>query len=155
VDSAEAAREAISRLVRELGQARGSRRATTEEIARLRDFFGRRVLRSYIDSYIQDKYEKHVIDDLHWPEDTTPEEYLESLRETVLDQRSSIYPSDATADQTWAIYFFGRVRRAWRGPSGSDRIVVIFNAEHHRLVTGFQPTTGNAYVRHRGGFWIR
>src|SRR5688572_329836 len=71
-------------LVRDLGEARGSRAATPVEVARLRDFFAGRVLRSEVDDYILAKYRKHVEDDLEWPEDTSPEEYLESLRTTVL-----------------------------------------------------------------------
>jgi hypothetical protein len=45
-------RAAIGRLVRELGAAGGARAATPEEIARLRDFFGRSVLRANVDDYI-------------------------------------------------------------------------------------------------------
>jgi len=147
--------EAIKNLIRELGEARGARPATPEEIARIRDFFGRRVLRSFVDAYMQRKYEQHVQGDLHWPSDTSPEEYLESLRETILDDRSSIYLTDDSSDGKWILYFVGRVRRAWRGPRGSNRIVVIFNAENHRLVTGFQPIANDAYVERRDGFWIR
>jgi hypothetical protein len=91
---------------------------------------------------------------VQWPTDTLPEEYLESLRETVLDPTSAIYLTDATPVEEWAIYFSGRVRRVWRGQSGSDRLVVIFNGEHHRLVTGFQPRRGDSYVERQGGFWI-
>jgi hypothetical protein len=132
VDSASAEREAIRRLVRELGEAAGSRVATPDEVARLRDFFGRRVLRAYVDGYILDKYDKHVLRNEEWPEGTSPEEYLESVRETILDPRGSIYLTDHTDGGRWNLYFFGRVRRDWRGPEGSDRIVVIFNAEDHR-----------------------
>jgi hypothetical protein len=153
VASGDDEREQIRQLVRELGAGGGARLATPSEIARLREFFGRRVLRSYVDSYIQGKYEQHVGDDAQWPEDTTPEEFLESLRQTVLDGRSSIYLTDEGDDADWSVYFVGQVRRAWRGPGGFDRIVVIFNGERHFLVTGFQPENGDAYVAQQGGFW--
>jgi hypothetical protein len=153
VASVDDEREQIRQLVRELGAGGGARLATPDEIARLRDFFGRRVLRSYVDTYIQAKYDKHVDDDAQWPADTSPEEYLESLRATILDPRCEIYLSDETPDGEWAIYFCGRVRRAWRGPRGSNRIVVIFNGERHRLVTGFQPDD-DAYAELWSGFWL-
>jgi hypothetical protein len=154
VDSVEAEREEIRRLVRELGEARGSRLPTPEEVSRLRNFFGRRVLRSHVDDYIRRKYFQHVGDDAQWPEDTTEEEYLESLREIVLDPQSAIYMTDDDDEGEWTIYFVGRARRSWLGPRGSGRIVVLFNGERHILVTGFQPEAGDAYVSAQGGFWL-
>ena len=146
--------EEIRRLVRRLGDAGGTMGATRQQIGQLRDFFGRRVLRAYLDEYILGKYYQHVEDDGQWPADTTPEEYLDSLRQTVLDPRSAIYLTDADASRDWSIYFVGRVRRAWRGPDGSSRLLVVFNAEHHRFVTGFQPDDDDAYVQLQGGFWL-
>ena len=144
----------IRRLVRDLGEAGGSRTATPEEIARLRSFFGRRVLREHVDTYILRKYDQHVVDRLEWPSDTTPEEYLESLRETILDVRSSMYLTDRIGATDWAIYFIGPVRRDWRGPSSASRIAALFNAERHFLITGFQPPDGDTYVERQGGFWV-
>jgi hypothetical protein len=147
-------RAEIRRLVRELGEAGGLRRATPDEIARLRDFFGRRVLRSTVDAYIQAKYDHHVGQREEWPEDTEPEDYLDSLRETVLDPRSSLYLTNHSGDSEWSIYFVGRVRRAWRGVSGGTRIFVAFNGEQHFLITGFQPPDGDSYVARQEGFWV-
>jgi hypothetical protein len=144
----------IRRLVRELGEAGGDRAASSEEIARLRDFFGRRVLHDHVDAYILRKYDQHVVDRLEWPADTTPEEYLESLRETVLDSRSSIYLAIYEGDADWSMYFVGAVRRAWRGPESGSRLFVAFNAEHHFLITGFQPPDGDTYVERQRGFWV-
>lgn len=111
VESGETGREEIRRLVRELGEGGGTRLASPDEITRLRQFFGRRVLRSYVDQYILAKHQQHVEDDRHWPEDTSPEEYLGSLRETILDATSAVYLTDDTPTGEWAIYFVGRVRR--------------------------------------------
>jgi hypothetical protein len=154
VEGFEDEREAIRRLVRELGAGSGARMATPEEVDRLRDFFGHRVLRSYVDLYILGKYQKHVEENQEWPDDTTPDEYLASLRDTVMPQ-SGIYLSDETLTGEWAVYFVGRVRRAWRGPGGPNRVVVIFNAERPRLVSGFQPDDDEAYVELRSGFWLQ
>lgn len=144
----------IRRLVRQLGEAGGSHAASLEEITRLRDFFGRRVLRAEVDRYIQRKYDQHVVERLEWRADTTPEEYLESLRETVLDARSGVYLAVYEGDVDWSIYFVGTVRRAWRGQQSGDRLFVAFNAERHFLITGFQPPGGDAYVEQQGGFWV-
>jgi hypothetical protein len=147
-------RDRIIQLVRTFGEARGALPAEPRQIERLRDFFGRQVLRADVDAYILEKFNQHVEIDGHWPDDTTPGQYLESLRETVLDRRGSIYLTDASPNGDWTIYFVGRVRRAWRGPAGSNRVVVIFNAERHFLVTGFQPSRDDAYVERQGGFWL-
>jgi hypothetical protein len=146
--------EAIRQLVRELGEAAVRLSPSRAQLAQLRAFFGYRVLRAEVDDYIQGKYDLHVEEDRHWPDDTTPAEYLLSIRETVLDQRSAIYLTASGPDQTWSVYFVGRVRRAWRGPRGSNRVVVIFNAEYHRFVTGFQPDDDEEYVEQQDGFWL-
>jgi hypothetical protein len=144
----------IRRLVRELGEAGGSRTATSDEIAQLRSFFGRRVLRTHVDAYIVRKYDQHVVDRSEWPADTTPEEYLESLRETVLSERGGIYLAIYEGDADWSIYFVGAVRRTWRGRESGGRVFVAFNAERLFLITGFQPPEGDAYVEKQGGFWV-
>jgi hypothetical protein len=138
-----------------LGEGGGSRRASAGELNRLREFFARQVLRAEVDDYILKKYCKHVLDDLHWPDDTSPGDYLESLRTTVLDPRSAIYLTADNEAGDWTIYFVGRVRRDWRGPDGSDRIAVLFNGERCLFITGFQPAMGDAYIERQGGFWLQ
>ena len=144
----------IRRLVHELGEAGGSLRATRQQVEQLRSFFGEWVLRAYVDAYMLRKYRDHVEDDGQWPDDTTPEEYLDSLRQTVLDPRSAIYLTNDDSTGEWSIYFVGRVRHAWRGPNGSNRLLVVFNADHHRFVTGFQPDDDDDYVDQQDGFWL-
>jgi hypothetical protein len=145
----------IVQLVHTLGEAGGTLPATPQQVQRLREFFGLRVLRPQPDAYILSKFHEHVEGDEQWPTDTTPEEFLGSLRDTVLDPRTALYLTDDGPDQTWTLYFVGRVRRAWRGPAGSNRIVVIFNAERFRFVTGFQPDEDDDYIESLGGFWLR
>jgi len=108
-----------------------------------------------VDAYIRSKYDEHVGMRQEWPDGTEPEEYLDSLRETVLDPRSSIYLTDQRGATDWTIYFVGPVRFRWHGTNGSNRIAVLFNAERHLFITGFQPTDGDAYVDRRGGFWVQ
>jgi hypothetical protein len=107
-----------------------------------------------LDSVLR-KYRTHAEDNLEWPRDTLPEEYLESLRQVVLDDRSGIYLEYSEEDEDWTAYFVGRVRREWRGPSSAGWIVVIFNADRSLWVTGFQPERAAEYVTDRDGFWIR
>ena len=128
--------------------------ASAPEVTSLREFFGRRVLRADVDAYIMGKYLAHVERDEHWPLDTTPEEFLESIRQTVLDPRSAIYLTDAGDVPDWAIYFVGATRRVWRGPNCSSHIVVLFNGERHLFVTAFQPEDGDDYVDTKGGHWV-
>lgn len=154
VQDARSTADEIRQLVCELGAAAGERAISAPEVERLRDFFGHRVLRSYVDRYIQRKYDQHVVDRQEWPSDTTPEEYLESLRATVLDARSAIYLTNRIGATDWAIYFVGQVRRDWRGPGGSGRLAVLFNAERQFLITGFQPLDEDAYIEQQHGFWV-
>jgi hypothetical protein len=147
-------RDYISNLVREIGEAGGARKPTPEEVAHLRDFFSHRVLRTFVDAYIQAKYDEHVGRRLEWPDDTEPLDYLASLRETVLDPRSGLYLTNRHGTTDWALYFVGSVRRQWRGPYGSNRTAVLFNAERHSFVTGFQPLDDDDYIERRGGFWV-
>lgn len=139
--------------MRERASGGGQRLTTVEEARRLREFFGRHVLPGVPDPYILRKYYEHVEGDQQWPSDTTPEQYLESLRETILDARSGIYLSFGASGE-WTIYFVGRVRRRWRGPGGSNRILVILNAERRFFITGFQPSRDDEYVERQGGFWV-
>jgi hypothetical protein len=147
-------RDDIADLVRRLGEGHGRTPAEPGEIERLRTFFGHHVVPVRPDAYILGKFKQHVEGDGHWPEDTTPDQYLDSLRETILDSNGAIYLTDDRIDGEWTIYFVGRVRRAWRGPAGSNRLVVIFNAERPLLITGFQPSRGDDYVDRQGGFWL-
>lgn len=146
--------EEVRRLIRTLGEAGGRLPVSRPHLAQIRAFFAHRVLRTTPDDYILRKFSQHVEGDGHWPTDTLPDEYLASLRETVLDPTSAVYLTDRDQPGTWSIYFVGRVRRAWRGPTGSNRLIVIFNADRFFLITGFQPSQGDAYVERQGGFWL-
>ena len=121
----------------------------------LRRYFAGQVLPARPTTRVREKHAKQVEDDLQWPEDTSPDEYLESLREAILNPRTGMYLVEADIEGTWTLYFVGPVPYRSRGRYAGDRIVVLFNAEHHFWITGFQAEAGDAYVNRRPGFWIQ
>ena len=98
---------------------------------------------------------RHVEDDHQWPDDTSPDEYLASLRETVLATHGGLFLAEAEIERTWTIYFVGPVRYRWRGRYPGRLIVVLFNAERLFWITGFQAERGADYVDRQDGFWVR
>lgn len=139
-----------------LDQLTVNRRASSPvETAHLRQYFAARVLPAQPTPRVIAKHGKHVEDDLQWPDDTAPDEYLASLRDTVLDPRGGIYLVEPEVELTWTIYFVGPVSYRWRGRYHGDRIVVLFNAERLFWITGFQAEDGEAYVELQQEFWVQ
>jgi hypothetical protein len=127
--------------------------ATPADVELLRRFFAVHVLPEQPTARVREKHAKHVEDQLQWPDDTSPDEYLESLRDTVLNPRSGIYLAVAEVEGTRTIYFVGPVPYRSRGRYAGQRIVVLFNAERSFWITGFQAEAGDAYVNRQHGFW--
>jgi len=147
----------ISALVRELGDT--GRRATTQEIARLRRFFLDSVLpadadprRGGIVTYLTDKFDEHWRE---WPRSATVDDYLASLRATVRYQRGGVRLYRHPTNAAWMLLFVGPARD-WRGAAGGPHIVVLFNGERVFWVTGFQPPgSGMRYATNQGGQWLK
>jgi hypothetical protein len=147
----------ISALVRELGDT--GRRATPQEIARLRRFFLDSVLpadadprRGSMATYLAHKFSEHLRE---WPPYATVNDYLASLRATVCYQWGSIrlYPHPTNA--AWMLMFVGPARQ-WQGAAGGPHIVVLFNDERVFWVTGFQPPrSGLRYAADQSGRWLK
>jgi hypothetical protein len=131
------------------------RTSTPLEIARLRQYIAIRVLPDQPTARVREKHAQHVEDDRQWPDDVSPDDYLESLRDTVLSPRSGNFLAEAELESTWTIYFVGPVPYRWRGRHPGRRIVILFNAEYLFWITGFQAEGGDSYVSRRPGFWIR
>lgn len=142
----------IQQLVHELGIH--ARRATDEEAAQIRALFARQALPTAVTPRVLQKHLQHVEERREWPSDTTPEEYLESLRATVMDPLSGIYLTFEIELDDWVVYFVGRVRREWRGLRAGQRIVVLFRREPSRWITGFQVRDGDAYIDSQQGCWV-
>jgi hypothetical protein len=144
-------REHVVEVLRQLTFAQ--RAASPAEVTQLRHFFATYVLPHWPTRRVREKHAQHVEDDLQWPDDTSPEEYLESLREAILDARSGIYLVQDEIERTWTIYFVGRVAYRWQGQHAGRRLVILFNAERHFSITGFQAEAGEDYVDRQQGFW--
>jgi hypothetical protein len=144
-------RSSVIDLIRQITTA--PRAVTPSELEHLRRHFARHVLPLQPTPRVLTKHGKHVEDDGQWPDDVSPDEYLESLRETMLSISSSIYLAEAEIERTWTIYFVGPVRYRWRGRHAGSRVVVLFNAERFFWITGFQAEAGDTYVDRQDGFW--
>lgn len=143
----------VGGLVRRIGEI--GRLATTDELAKLRDYFSRHVLPGHPTQRVRAKHDQHVVTREEWPSDTTDEAYLESLRAVVADWRSGVYLARDELEETWTLYFVGRVRRTWRGRMTGQRVVVLFNGERQFWITGFQADEGDFYVEQQGGLWLK
>ena len=144
--------EGVAQLVLRL--AENQRQATPEEATQIRTLFAQRGLPQNVTERVRQKHEEHVEERDEWPSDTTPDDYLESLRLTVTDAGSAIYATFEIELDEWVVYFVGRVRRAWRGRRSGQRIVVLFRREPQRWITGFQARDGDSYVATQGGYWM-
>ncbi len=144
--------ESVADLVQRLAEAQ--QLATVAEAEQIRAMFAGRGLPQSVTARVLQKHELHVEDYGEWPGDTTPEEYLESLRLSVTDPRSGIYTTFETELDEWVVYFVGRVRREWRGPRAGQRIVVLFRREPQRWISGFHARDGDGYVENQNGCWI-
>jgi hypothetical protein len=143
----------VGDLVRRIGESGGA--AAPDELAQIRDFFGHRVLPDRPTRRVRAKHDQHVVAREEWPADTSEDDYLESLRAVVTDWRSGIYLARDEVEESWTLYFVGRVRRSWRGPMSGVRVVVLFNGEQQFWITGFQADEGDAYVEQQGGLWLK
>lgn len=81
-------------------------------------------------------YLRHVIAQQEWPTGTLIDEYLQSLRDAVLDEDGAILLERFPDVQR--LTFLGHCGR-WRGPSGGPWILVGYNLGYGYWVTGYQP----------------
>jgi len=103
-------RSQIAALVHQLTTSQ--RAATPSEVASLRRYFASSVLPERPTARVLEKHGQHVEDDIQWPADASPDDYLESLRDTVLNPRSGIYLAETELDRMWTAYFVGPVPTA-------------------------------------------
>lgn len=83
----------------------------------------------------EDHYAKHVLQVPEWPLDTGFEQYLESIRQVLLDPTGGVFLS-----RYRGILQVGFIRRSGRsrGPEGRAWILVEHNVDTGRWVTAFQ-----------------
>jgi hypothetical protein len=91
-------RDYVVNLLHQLTTAR--RAANLVEATRLRQYVATHILPSQLTARVLNKHAQHVEDDIQWPEDATPDDYLESLRDTVINPRGSIFMAERELDHT-------------------------------------------------------
>lgn len=97
----------------------------------------------------------HVVRNREWPEGTTLEGYVESIRHVVLDATSGVFASHY--QDAWQL---GVVRgsREWRGPAEFPWVLVEYRVDRGHWVTAFQPREGLGALRspyRRDIRWLR
>ncbi|MEJ5222839.1 MAG: phage minor head protein [Anaerolineales bacterium] len=98
---------------------------------------------------------KHVLARQEWPEGTSLDEYLESLRAVIRNPESGIMVSRYQGIY-WQIAFIAESGR-WRGVGGSDFILVEYRDGYGFWITGFQPVDLQKQLHvHRSDIrWLR
>ena len=81
-------------------------------------------------------YLLHVIHDREWPNGTSYDRYVESLRDVVIDSAGGIVASYEF--DVLRLSFVSRARYQ-RGPGGNEWILVGYNVDYGWWTTGFQP----------------
>jgi hypothetical protein len=87
-------------------------------------------------------YLRHVAARVEWPVNTTPDEYVRSLADAILDQHGGVCIDKL--EDTWQLTFFSKADR-WRGPGSGGWILVGYNQGYGYWTTGFQPVDGLDY----------
>lgn len=89
-------------------------------------------------------YQKHVVRRQEWPPGTTLTEYVDGIRQVILDPRSGLF----TSRYLGAIQL-GIVRAAneLRGPRGYEYVLVEYRLEIDHWVTAHQLSRGMEEIR--------
>lgn len=98
---------------------------------------------------------RHVVRAREWPSGTSLSDYMESIREFILDDTSGVY----TSIYRGALQL-GVIRRAGRlrGPEGADWVLVEYRLAIGHWTTAYQPSLGlrELAIPQRGGLrWLR
>ena len=98
---------------------------------------------------------RHVVQVQEWPGGTTLDDYIESVREIILDDASGVYASIYRGALQ-----LGMIRRAgqFRGPEGADWVLIEYRLAIGHWTTAYQPSLGirELAIPQRGGLrWLR
>lgn len=91
-------------------------------------------------------YLRHVLHGDEWPSGTTLDQYLTSIQAAVGSPQAGVFLSRYGGEQQ--ISFIASSGR-WRGPRGSDWILVEYRVSRSHVVTVYQPPTLEEIERHR------
>lgn len=90
-------------------------------------------------SVVDAHYLRHVVARPEWPEETSMERYLSIVATIARDWRSGVFFSERQGGRTVGI--IGQSGE-WRGPDGSQWILVEFRVKGGHWATAFQPWRG-------------
>jgi hypothetical protein len=79
---------------------------------------------------------KHVVAGQEWPTGTSLDEYVQSLRDTILEEEGAVSMEQV---HTFHRLTFLSSSNRWRGPNGGPWILVGYNINYAYWSTGFQP----------------
>ena len=89
-------------------------------------------------------YLQHVVQVQEWPSGTTLQEYLDSIRDVILDNRSGVLTCRYRGE--WQLTVLRRSDRL-QGPAGHSWILVEYRVGLGHWVTAFQPRDGLRVLR--------
>jgi hypothetical protein len=90
------------------------------------------------------KYVWHVLTRREWPDGTSFDDYVDSIRQVVLDPASGAFVNRYLG--AWGLGIV-RVSRELRGPEGHDWLLVQYRVERHHWTTAFQLEDGLEELR--------
>lgn len=90
-------------------------------------------------------YVRHVLAEQEWPEETSFEEYLDSVSRATLDERNSIFLSRYQG--MLQVGFISRSER-WKGAQGGAWILVEFRQARGHITTAFQFNSLEVVIAH-------
>ncbi len=81
-------------------------------------------------------YLRHVVHNREWPDNTTLDEYIQSIKEVILNPNAYIFTS-YYEDRGWQLGFIAPSGR-WQGVRGGDWILVEYRVSTSHWVTAYQ-----------------
>jgi hypothetical protein len=118
--------------------------------------YGRALARHELIPIMERDYLKHVAEGEEWPAGTSPDDYVSSLREAVLNPTGGVFL--ATIAGRLALTFVAPSGR-WSGPSSGGWIRVGYGVDYQYWTAGYQPKHGIADLeraaREGAGRWLR
>lgn len=84
-------------------------------------------------------YVWHVLHNQEWPQGTSLQEYLDSIRQVILDPTSGVFTSEYQGAAQLGVV---RESRELRGPAAFAWVLVEYRVDRGHWMTAFQPSVG-------------
>lgn len=143
----------VDRLIRDIADT--ARPATEDELRQVSEYIAGL---GFSPNELLRHYEKHVKRQREWPQTITDVEYVESLRQLVLDGRRGIAVSKWWRNPQWHVTIMGE-SGVFKGPGGYDWIALEYRVGDESWATAFQSEAGldhvDSHYRRRNVRWLR